>query len=48
MLLDKPGTPENLEVSDVAAKSCKLSWQPPRDNGGGEILGKNFSRLHVT
>jgi hypothetical protein len=38
IVLDKPGPPENLQVSDIAAKNCKLSWQPPCDNGGAEIL----------
>ena len=37
---DKPGPPENLQVSDVHAEHCKLSWEPPSDDGDGEITGK--------
>jgi len=38
--IDKPGTPEGpLEVTDVMADSCKLSWKPPADNGGAEVTG---------
>nr|XP_034332878.1 twitchin isoform X27 [Crassostrea gigas] len=40
VVLDKPGAPEGpLEVSDVMADSCKLSWKPPVDNGGAEVTG---------
>lgn len=37
---DKPGPPENLQVSDVHAEHCKLSWNPPSDDGNGEITGE--------
>ena len=36
---DKPSPPENLQVSDVYADHCKLSWKPPADNGGADISG---------
>jgi len=36
---DKPGAPENLQVSDVYAEHCKLSWNPPTDDGGSEVTG---------
>jgi len=39
IVLDKPGVPENLQASDIHADHCKLSWQPPADDGGGEISG---------
>jgi hypothetical protein len=39
IVLDKPGAPENLQVSDIHAEHCKLSWQPPSDDGGAEIAG---------
>ena len=39
---DKPSAPEGpLEVSDVWAEQVKLSWKPPKDNGGGEISGNS-------
>ena len=34
---DKPTAPENLVPSDVFAETCKLSWSPPADDGGGNI-----------
>jgi len=37
VVLDKPGVPENLQVSDVHAEYCKLDWKPPADDGGAEI-----------
>ncbi|XP_077868412.1 twitchin-like, partial [Saccoglossus kowalevskii] len=38
-VLDKPAAPEGpLDVSDVYAESCKLHWNPPKDDGGCEIL----------
>lgn len=36
---DKPGAPENLQASDIHADHCKLSWQPPSDDGGADISG---------
>jgi hypothetical protein len=39
VIVDKPGQPENLQVSDIHAEYCKLAWQPPADDGGGEITG---------
>ncbi|XP_022091183.1 twitchin-like isoform X3 [Acanthaster planci] len=37
-VVDKPGPPEGpLEVSDVTAESVKLSWNPPKDDGGSRI-----------
>jgi len=39
LFVDKPGAPENPQVSDVYAEQCKLSWNPPTDDGGSEITG---------
>jgi len=34
-------------VSDVFAETCKLSWKPPADDGGGAIAGEwNESLRH--
>ncbi|RWS24197.1 twitchin-like protein, partial [Leptotrombidium deliense] len=34
-VLDKPGKPEGpLEVSNIHAEGCKLTWKPPKDDGG--------------
>ena len=39
-LLAKPGKPEGpLEVSDIHKEGCKLSWKPPKDDGGEPVEG---------
>jgi len=40
---DKPGSPEDLKVSDVYADHCTLSWKHPTDDGGADINGEYFS-----
>lgn len=42
---DKPAPPESLKVSDVFADNCKLKWEPPADDGGGEIISRFTSAL---
>jgi len=29
----------------VTAESCKLSWQPPTDDGGAEVTGRRIAYL---
>jgi len=41
-VLDQPGSPENLQASDVHEDHLKLSWLPPSDDGGAEITGLNL------
>lgn len=39
-VLDRPGPPVGpLQVSDVTADNCVLSWAPPADDGGSKIEG---------
>lgn len=35
----KPGPPINPEAVDKTKNSVDLSWQPPRHDGGGKIIG---------
>lgn len=39
---DKPNPPEDVEVTDLSADSCKLSWKPPAKDGGAPITGKTI------
>ena len=45
---DKPGPPENLQVSDIHAEYVKLDWSPPTDDGGAEILGSSRFQINLT
>jgi len=40
LILAKPGSPEGLQASDVCADGCKLTWEPPSNDGGAEITGR--------
>ena len=42
IVLDKPEKPEGpLEVTETTTDSVSLQWKPPKDDGGGDITGKN-------
>lgn len=47
MLLDKPGPPRNLQVSDVRSDSCYLTWKEPEDDGGSVITNYVVERKDV-
>lgn len=38
-VLDVPGTPEGpLKINDIHKEGCSLSWKPPADDGGSDVL----------
>ncbi|CAL8090942.1 unnamed protein product [Calicophoron daubneyi] len=36
-----------LEITDVKADSCKLSWNPPKDNGGSPVSNYIVEKLNT-
>lgn len=46
-MLDKPGPPRNLNVSDVRSDSCYLTWLEPEDDGGSVITNYVVERKDV-
>uniref|UniRef100_H2YLE9 Titin n=1 Tax=Ciona savignyi TaxID=51511 RepID=H2YLE9_CIOSA len=36
-VLDRPGPPENIAVTDVTSSRAKLTWSAPRDDGGAHV-----------
>lgn len=46
-ILDKPGPPRNLQVSDVRSDSCYLTWMEPEDDGGSVITNYVVERKDV-
>lgn len=35
--LDVPLAPKNIKVDDITKESCRVSWNPPDDDGGSDI-----------
>lgn len=45
IVLDRPGKPEGpLEATETTTDSVSLQWKPPKDDGGGDITGKELER----
>ena len=38
-VLDRPGPPGTVSVTDVTASQAKVHWAPPKDDGGSIITG---------
>ncbi|XP_021346443.1 twitchin-like isoform X8 [Mizuhopecten yessoensis] len=46
IVVDSPGKPEGpLEVNDITPDSCKLTWYPPRDDGGSPITNYRIEKM---
>lgn len=35
---DVPSPPQDVNVSDVFDTNCKVSWKPPKDDGGSPLM----------
>uniref|UniRef100_A0A8B9DG94 Myosin-binding protein C, cardiac-type n=1 Tax=Anser cygnoides TaxID=8845 RepID=A0A8B9DG94_ANSCY len=38
-IIDKPGPPQNIKLTDVWGFNAALEWTPPQDDGNAQILG---------
>ncbi|NXY82270.1 TITIN protein, partial [Alcedo cyanopectus] len=47
VVLDKPGPPRNLQISDIRSDSCYLTWKEPEDDGGSVITNYVVERKDV-
>lgn len=46
-VLDKPGPPRNLQISEVRSDSCYITWMEPEDDGGSVITNYVVERKDV-
>lgn len=47
-VIGSPNTPEGpLEYDDIQTRSVRVSWRPPADDGGADILGYILERREV-
>lgn len=47
-MIGRPDIPEGpLEFDDIQARSVRVSWRPPSDDGGADILGYIVERREV-
>lgn len=48
-VIGRPAAPEGpLRFEDIQAQSVRVSWKPPKDDGGSEILGYIVERRVAT
>ncbi|CAB1457459.1 unnamed protein product, partial [Pleuronectes platessa] len=43
-IVDKPGPPTDVHVSDVWGFNAALEWKPPKDDGNSEIIGYTIQK----
>ena len=47
-MIGRPDAPEGpLEFDDIQARSVRVSWRPPSDDGGSDIMGYILERREV-
>ncbi|KAI7803613.1 myosin binding protein Ca [Triplophysa rosa] len=46
-IVDKPGPPMNVTVTDVWGFNAALEWKPPKDNGNSEITGYSIQKADM-
>ncbi|XP_036399032.1 myosin-binding protein C, cardiac-type isoform X1 [Megalops cyprinoides] len=43
-IVDLPGPPQNLKITDVWGFNVALEWKPPKDNGNSDITGYTIQK----
>ncbi|KAM7424245.1 hypothetical protein PAMA_000540 [Pampus argenteus] len=43
-IVDVPGPPQNMKITDVWGFNVALDWKPPKDNGNSEITGYTIQK----
>uniref|UniRef100_A0A3Q3G5N3 Myosin-binding protein C, fast-type n=1 Tax=Kryptolebias marmoratus TaxID=37003 RepID=A0A3Q3G5N3_KRYMA len=46
-VIEKPGPPQNLRVTDVWGFNAALEWDPPKDDGNSEITGYTIQKADM-
>ncbi|XP_041671903.1 myosin binding protein Cb isoform X2 [Cheilinus undulatus] len=46
-VIEKPGPPLNVRVTDVWGFNAALEWEPPRDDGNSEITGYTIQKADM-
>ncbi|KAM4524261.1 myosin-binding protein C, fast-type-like isoform 5-T5 [Odontesthes bonariensis] len=46
-IIDKPGPPQNVKVTDVWGFNAALEWEPPKDNGNIDITGYTIQKAEM-
>ncbi|KAM9715560.1 myosin-binding protein C, fast-type-like isoform 5-T5 [Menidia menidia] len=46
-IIEKPGPPQNVKVSDVWGFNAALEWEPPKDDGNCEISGYTIQKADL-
>uniref|UniRef100_A0A665V074 Myosin-binding protein C, fast-type n=1 Tax=Echeneis naucrates TaxID=173247 RepID=A0A665V074_ECHNA len=46
-VVDKPGSPVNVRVTDVWGFNAALEWEPPKDDGNCEITGYTIQKADM-
>ncbi|XP_023390811.1 myosin-binding protein H-like [Pteropus vampyrus] len=39
LVIERPGPPQSIELTDVSGSNATLEWTPPRDTGNAALLG---------
>ncbi|XP_072889855.1 myosin-binding protein C, fast-type-like isoform X1 [Hemitrygon akajei] len=43
-VVEKPGPPESLKITDVWGFNASIEWKPPKDDGNSEIIGYTIQK----